>query len=103
MFPTQDLHVREMVRLSPPRALKAALPMTEAANATVVRGRESVKGILRQTDPRLLVIVGPCSIHDVAGALEYAGRLDPMRRELGDQMEIVMLVYFEKPHTTFGL
>ena len=102
MFPTQDLHVREMVRLSPPRALKAALPMTEAANATVVRGRESVKGILRQTDPRLLVIVGPCSIHDVDGAIEYAKRLNALRRELADQMEIVMRVYFEKPRTTIG-
>jgi 3-deoxy-7-phosphoheptulonate synthase len=91
-----------MVRLSPPRALKATLSMTEAANATVVRGRESVKGILQQTDPRLLVIVGPCSIHDVAGALEYAGRLGALRRELADQLEIVMRVYFEKPRTTIG-
>jgi 3-deoxy-7-phosphoheptulonate synthase len=102
MFPTQDLHVKEMVRLSPPRALKAALPMTEASNATVVLGRESIKGILQQKDARLLVVVGPCSIHDVTGALEYAGKLNALRRELADQMAIVMRVYFEKPRTSIG-
>jgi 3-deoxy-7-phosphoheptulonate synthase len=102
MFPTQNLHVREIVRLSPPGALKTALPVTEAANATVVRGRESVKAILEQRDQRLLVVVGPCSIHDVTGALEYAGKLNRLRRELAGEMEIVMRVYFEKPRTTIG-
>ncbi len=102
MFPTQNLHVREMVRLSPPRVLKTELPMTEAANATVVRGRESIKAILEQRDPRLLVVVGPCSIHDPAGALEYAGRLSALQKEFAGEMEIVMRVYFEKPRTTIG-
>ena len=102
MFPTQNLHVREMVRLSPPRVLKTELPMTEAANATVVRGRESIKAILEQRDPRLLVVVGPCSIHDPAGALEYAGRLSALQQEYAGEMEIVMRVYFEKPRTTIG-
>jgi 3-deoxy-7-phosphoheptulonate synthase len=102
MFPTQDLHVREMVRLQTPRALKAELPMGEAANATVVRGREAVTRILRQQDPRLLVVVGPCSIHDLKGAMEYAGKLSVLRREFAGQMEIVMRVYFEKPRTTIG-
>jgi 3-deoxy-7-phosphoheptulonate synthase len=102
MFPTQNLHVKEMVRLSPPRALKAALPMTEATNATVVRGREAIKAILEQRDPRLLVVVGPCSIHDTKGAMEYATRLNALRPEVGDEMEIVMRVYFEKPRTTIG-
>jgi len=102
MHPTQDLHVRELVRLSSPRALKAELPMTEAANATVVQGRQAITRILAQQDPRLLVIVGPCSIHDVTGALEYASRLNALRREFADQMEIVMRVYFEKPRTTIG-
>jgi 3-deoxy-7-phosphoheptulonate synthase len=102
MFPTQNLHVKEIVRLSPPGALKTALPMTEATNSTVVRGRESVKAILEQRDPRLLVVVGPCSIHDVKGALEYAGRLNGLRRELAGDLEIVMRVYFEKPRTTIG-
>src|SRR3984885_3900208 len=102
MFPTQDLHVKELVRLSPPRALKAELPTTEAANATVARSRQAIGRILHLQDPRLLVIVGPCSIHDVNGALEYAGKLNVLRQELADQMEIVMRVYFEKPRTTIG-
>jgi 3-deoxy-7-phosphoheptulonate synthase len=102
MFPTQDLHVREIVRLSPPRALKAKLPMTEGCNATVVRGREAVNNILAQKDPRLLAVVGPCSIHDPVGALEYAGKLNALRKEFGDRLEIVMRVYFEKPRTTIG-
>ena len=102
MFSTQDLHVREIVRLSPPRALKAELPMTEASSATVVRSRDTVRRILEQKDPRLLVVAGPCSIHDVTGALEYAGKLNALRKELAGEMEIVMRVYFEKPRTTIG-
>jgi 3-deoxy-7-phosphoheptulonate synthase len=102
MFPTQDLHVKELVRLSTPRALKAALPTTEASNTTVVRGRHAITRILQQEDPRLLVIVGPCSIHDPEGAIEYATKLNALRREFAGQMEIVMRVYFEKPRTTIG-
>jgi 3-deoxy-7-phosphoheptulonate synthase len=82
--------------------LKAELPTTETANATVARSRQAIGHILHQQDPRLLVIVGPCSIHDVQGALEYADKLNVLRRELADQMEIVMRVYFEKPRTTIG-
>jgi len=102
MLATQDLHVKGMVPLLPPRALKAQLPMTEAAGATVTQGRENIRRILAQTDPRLLVVAGPCSIHDVAAALEYAGRLGALRRELRGRLEIVMRVYFEKPRTTIG-
>src|SRR3989449_10586316 len=102
MQPTQNLHVREIVRLLPPRALKEEFSMTERANQTVVEGREAVRRILRQEDPRLLLIVGPCSIHDVDGALEYAQRLNRLREELADQLEIIMRVYFEKPRTTIG-
>ena len=102
MHATQDLHVKGMVPLLAPRALKAQMPMTEAAGATVTQGREAIRGILGQTDPRLLVVVGPCSIHDVAAALEYAGRLAALRRELRERLEIVMRVYFEKPRTTIG-
>src|SRR6266496_6509917 len=102
MQPTQNLHVKEIVRLLPPRALKDEFPMTERANQTVVEGREIVKRILRGDDPRLLVIVGPCSIHDVDGALEYAQKLNRLREELADQLYIVMRVYFEKPRTTIG-
>jgi 3-deoxy-7-phosphoheptulonate synthase len=102
MFRTQDLHVREIVRLLAPGKLKAESPITDAASATVVRSREAVTRILRRQDPRLLVVVGPCSIHDVKGALEYAGKLNALRTEFAGRMEIIMRVYFEKPRTTIG-
>jgi 3-deoxy-7-phosphoheptulonate synthase len=102
MSPTQDLHVRQIVRLSTPRALKGAFPTSEAANATVVNGRNAIQQILEQKDRRLLVVIGPCSIHDAKGALDYATRLKKLRAEFSDTMEIVMRVYFEKPRTTIG-
>jgi len=102
MFPTQNLHVKETVRLLTPSALKAEFPMSEASNRTVVESRQNVMEILEQKDSRLLVVVGPCSIHDVDAALEYGARLNALRTELGGQMEIVMRVYFEKPRTTIG-
>jgi 3-deoxy-7-phosphoheptulonate synthase len=102
MLPTQNLHVKETSRLLTPNALKAELPMVEASNRTVVESRGRVMDILDQKDPRLLVVVGPCSIHDAEGALEYGGRLNALRQELADEMEIVMRVYFEKPRTTIG-
>ena len=98
----QDLRVREIVRLLTPRSLKAEQPMTEASALTVTRGRETIRRILAQEDRRLLVVVGPCSIHDVTAALDYAGKLNTLRRELRDRLEIVMRVYFEKPRTTTG-
>src|SRR5208283_5266246 len=102
MLPTQNLHVRAVSRLLTPRALKTELPASPASNHTVAVGRERVTSILRREDPRLLVIVGPCSIHDVDSALEYGARLNGLRGELAAQMEIVMRVYFEKPRTTIG-
>ena len=102
MYRTQDLHVKEIVRLLTPREMKAQLPATDAANATVARSRERIIRILRQEDPRLLVVVGPCSIHDQKGALEYATRLNALRQEFASRLEIVMRVYFEKPRTTIG-
>jgi len=102
MLQTQDLHVREIVRLISPRSLKAELPTSEVANRTVATSRERITRILQQEDPRLLVVVGPCSIHDVKGALDYARRLNAVRRDVQDRMEIVMRVYFEKPRTTIG-
>jgi 3-deoxy-7-phosphoheptulonate synthase len=102
MQQTHNLRVRETVRLMPPRALKAQSPMTEASNQTVVEGREVVQRILARKDPRMLVIVGPCSIHDEQAALEYAGRLNALRAEIEDQFCILMRVYFEKPRTTLG-
>ena len=102
MFPTQDLNVVELVRLKPPRALKDELPMTEASNRTVVEGRKTIRRILKREDPRMLVVVGPCSVHDPKGALDYARRLVKLRDELQDRLFIVMRVYFEKPRTTVG-
>ncbi|HWY32689.1 MAG TPA: 3-deoxy-7-phosphoheptulonate synthase [Candidatus Acidoferrum sp.] len=102
MYRTQDLHVKEIVPLLSPRALKGQLPTTDESNATVARSRERVIRILRQEDPRQLVVIGPCSIHDEKSALEYATRLNALRKQLADRMEIVMRVYFEKPRTTIG-
>ena len=102
MYRTQDLHVKEIVPLLPPRAIKAHVPVSEAVNATVARSRERIVRILRQEDPRLLVVIGPCSIHDEKSALEYAERLNALRKEFADRMEIIMRVYFEKPRTTIG-
>ena len=102
MYRTQNLHVKEIVRLLSPRELKAQLPSDEAMAATVARSRERIIRILRQEDPRLLVVIGPCSIHEKKSALEYAERLNALRKEFADRMEIVMRVYFEKPRTTIG-
>src|SRR5215468_6513200 len=102
MLPTQNLRVKETQRLLTPRSLKEQLPMTEASNRTVVASRERVTRILEQQDPRLLVVVGPCSIHDAAGALEYGRRLMAIREHVAGQMEVIMRVYFEKPRTTIG-
>src|ERR1700744_5518234 len=102
MYRTQDLHVKEIVRLLSPRELKNGEPSNDALAATVARSRERVIRILRQEDPRLLVVIGPCSIHDEKSALEYANRLNVLRQEMADRLEIVMRVYFEKPRTTIG-
>lgn len=102
MLPTQDINVVEIVRLKPPRVIKDELPMSEAANRVVVEGRAAVRRILRREDPRLLVVVGPCSVHDPKGALDYTRRLVRLRDELQDRLFIVMRVYFEKPRTTVG-
>jgi 3-deoxy-7-phosphoheptulonate synthase len=102
MQPVNNLRVREMIRLAPPAAIKAEFPMTERTNATVVNGRHEVQRILNQEDSRMLVIVGPCSIHDVDSAFEYAQRLNQLRQELVDPLCVVMRAYFEKPRTTIG-
>ena len=102
MYRTQDLHVKEIVPLLSPRAMKALTPVSGAINATVARSRERIIRILRQEDARLLVVIGPCSIHDEKSALEYAARLSQLQKEFADKMEIVMRVYFEKPRTTIG-
>jgi 3-deoxy-7-phosphoheptulonate synthase len=102
MYRTQDLHVKEIVPLLSPRALKAITPVSPAVNATVAQARERIVKILAQADPRLLVVIGPCSIHDRNSALEYANRLSRLQKDFADKVEIVMRVYFEKPRTTIG-
>ncbi len=102
MLPTTDLNVRETVPLISPTKMKAEAPISERANRTVVDGREAVKHVLDGTDPRLLVIAGPCSIHNPEAGLEYARRLKRLADQVSDQMLVVMRVYFEKPRTTVG-
>jgi 3-deoxy-7-phosphoheptulonate synthase len=102
MSPTQDIHVQEIVRLSSPRVIKAKWPASQASTATVLSGRDAIQRILEQKDSRLLVVIGPCSIHDPRAALDYAARLNRLRQEYRGTMEIVMRVYFEKPRTTIG-
>lgn len=102
MQQTNNLRVHQTVRLTTPNALKAALPMTEQVNATVVRGRNEVQRILNNEDPRMLVVIGPCSIHDPKAAMVYAERLNRLRIEFQDRLVVVMRVYFEKPRTTIG-
>lgn len=99
---TNDLRVVATKRLLAPAELKKALPMDERSNETVVNGRRTVQRILRGEDPRLLVVVGPCSIHDPNAAMEYARRLAALSADVSDQIFIVMRVYFEKPRTTIG-
>jgi 3-deoxy-7-phosphoheptulonate synthase len=99
---TENVHVNETRPLIVPQALKAQLPITPKVAALVSQTRDRIRHILRQRDDRLLVIVGPCSIHDVNAAHEYAEKLLKLRLELEDQLEIVMRVYFEKPRTITG-
>ena len=98
----QDLRVSRIITLTSPRALKEKLPVTEHIANTVCHGRREVEDILTGRDSRLLVIVGPCSIHDIKAARDYAARLAELRKELQEQFCIVMRVYFEKPRTTIG-
>lgn len=102
MRDTQNAHIDDMIPVMSAAELKTHLPMTAAAHRAVVAGRQAVQRILRQEDPRLLVIVGPCSIHDTQAALEYARRLHALSRELAAHLCLVMRVYFEKPRTTIG-
>jgi len=100
--PTRDLRIESFRPLIPPAILLEELPLGEQGALTVASGREAVARILRGQDDRLVVIVGPCSIHDPVAARDYAGRLDLVARRLAEDLCIVMRVYFEKPRTTVG-
>jgi 3-deoxy-7-phosphoheptulonate synthase len=99
---TDDLRISSIRELSPPAAVIREIPRSDAASRTVSAARKALHRILHGEDDRLAVIVGPCSIHDPAAALDYARRLVPLRERLADRLEIVMRVYFEKPRTTIG-
>jgi len=98
----QDLHVVRTEPLIAPRLLKEQFPAGEAVAQGIVRARAAIRNIIGGRDPRLLCIVGPCSIHDPVSALDYAGRLVKLAAHLADRLFIVMRVYFEKPRTTIG-
>lgn len=97
-----NVNVLAQELLPTPAEVKSRYPLSERARKTVVEGRHIVENILNGTDHRLLVVVGPCSIHDTKAALDYADRLRVLHDELSDTLHIVMRVYFEKPRTTVG-
>lgn len=97
-----DTRIQTIEPLTPPRQLIAEVRRSQTAESTVTDARARLNRILDGTDDRLIVVVGPCSIHDPQAALDYAGRLAGERARLADALEIVMRVYFEKPRTTVG-
>src|ERR1700689_4423365 len=102
LYPTDDLRIQSTKVVLPPVFLEEELPATERASATVFQARNEIGDILRGNDSRLLVVVGPCSIHDTKAAREYAGLLRGAIGELSEELCIVMRVYFEKPRTIVG-
>ena len=99
---TDDVRIKAVTELLPPIAHLYELPISEAAADLVVRTRQEISDLVHGKDNRLLVIIGPCSIHDPKAALEYAERLLPLRKKYEKELLIVMRVYFEKPRTTVG-
>jgi 3-deoxy-7-phosphoheptulonate synthase len=101
-YDTDDLRIREIKQVIPPKDLHREYPITDRAAETVFHARREIQRILHGEDDRLLVVVGPCSVHDPAAALEYARRLVELRQQLADRLMVVMRVYFEKPRSTVG-
>ena len=101
-LPIDDTRIREIMELAPPAHLLREFPASEAAAATTYAARLAIHRLLHGADDRLLVVVGPCSIHDYDAAIDYATRLSAARRELAADLVVVMRVYFEKPRTTVG-
>src|SRR5213593_3636893 len=99
---TDDLRIKEIKELLPPDHLLAQFPVTGRVAQLTVETRQEIHRILHGADDRLLVIVGPCSIHDPKAALEYAGKLKTHKEQLRADLLVVMRVYFEKPRTTVG-
>ena len=101
-YQTDDVRIVGMHELTPPVELHREFPLSEQASATVYNARQTAHNILHGEDDRLLVVTGPCSIHDVDAAMEYAQRLLPLCEQYKDTLHIIMRVYFEKPRTTVG-
>ena len=99
---TDDLRIREIKELAPPTHLLREFPVSDEASTVTYESRQATHRILHGMDDRLLVVIGPCSIHDTRAALEYAARLAEQRMRFRGELEIVMRVYFEKPRTTVG-
>lgn len=97
-----NINVESQEVLITPELLKSDIPVTETAAAIIAKGREDVRNILDRKDPRLIVVIGPCSIHDPAQAIEYAKRLKTLNEAVKDSLLLIMRVYFEKPRTTTG-
>jgi 3-deoxy-7-phosphoheptulonate synthase len=98
----RDSRIARAVPLLAPDALLEELPLSSAQADVVISGRRDVRAVLEQAEDRLLVVVGPCSVHDPDATLEYAARLGRLARDLSDELLIAMRVYFEKPRTTTG-
>src|SRR5688500_20054483 len=98
----RDQRIARVVPLQPPTDVLGDLPLTEEQEQTVLRGRSEIVHILRRDDDRLLVVVGPCSVHDVEAAIEYAHRLAELAPAVRGELCLAMRVYFEKPRTTTG-
>ncbi len=101
-LPINDLNVASNETLITPDQLKRDIPLSDTALRTVTKGREVIRNILDGTDHRLFIVIGPCSIHDIKAAHEYAERLKALAAEVSDTLYLVMRVYFEKPRTTVG-
>lgn len=102
MIKTNNLKVSGITPIIAPADLRQVFPMSDTTREFVSRSREKIKEILQRRDRRLMVVVGPCSIHDPEAAVEYARRLSSLARRVDDQLMLVMRVYFEKPRTTVG-
>lgn len=101
-YNTDDLRIVGIQEVLPPAQLHAQLPISDAASETVFNARTACQDILHHRDDRLIVIIGPCSIHDPNAARDYASRLQPLIHELADDLHIIMRVYFEKPRSVVG-
>ena len=99
---TYDVNVKEFIPLISPADLKKELPMSDTSIRTVIEGRRVIENIITKKDPRLMVITGPCSIHDEQAAMEYAERLHRLNEKVKETLYLVMRVYFEKPRTNVG-